>query len=130
MATARDDDDEDAQPAQQHELDAIENGGLVSRTHGKAHAARSLRQHVRHLGKQGVEQTIRAATPQPRLDCGRRSLRTLGIEQEIHVETIATVRRNAAGRGVRLLDVAFLFQSRQDASHCGRRDTQTGSRDQ
>ena len=130
VAAAGDDDDEHAHGAERHELDAVEHRRRVRRADREADGARGLREHVRHLRQQRVDQTIRAVAAQPRLDRRRRAPGALRLEQEIDVEAVASVGWNASRGGVRLGDEAVLFESRQDAAHRRRRYAESGRRDQ
>ena len=97
MAAARHDDDEHAQPAERHELDAVEHRGFVRRPHREADASRRLRQHVRHLREQRIEQPIRALAAQPSLDRSCRPVGAFGVEQQIDVKAVAAIGRDASG---------------------------------
>ena len=126
VPAACDDDDENASATEWDELDAIEHRRLVRWTDCEPDAAGGLREHVRNLRQNRVEQAVGAVTPETRLDRVGRAGWSLGLEQEIHVEAVPAVRRDASGRGVRLLDVALFLEPRQDVPDRRRRHTQPG----
>ena len=126
MTAARDNDDEHAHGAEPNELDAIEHGGLVRRAHRKSDAARRLREHVRDLRQQRIQQAVGTLAPEPRLDRRGRAQRTPRFEQQVDVETIAAVGWNSARRSMRLLDVALFFEARKNAADRGGRHAKTG----
>jgi hypothetical protein len=76
------------------------------------------------MRQNGVEQAVGAVASQSCFDRGRGIPGPLGFEQQIHVETIAAIRGNATGRGMRLLDVALFLEARQDVPYGRRRHTQ------
>jgi hypothetical protein len=101
VSAAGDDDHENARIAERHELDAVEDGDSVRRPAGKPNGARGLRQHMRDMRQDRIEQAVGAVASQSRFDRGRGIPRPLGFEQQIHVEAIAAIRGNATGRGMR-----------------------------
>ena len=100
---------------------------FVRRPKREADVPRGLRHDVRRLRQHRIDERRRrcrgAAALRPRSRSGAERLR---FEQEIDVEAVAAVGRDAAGRGVRLLDEAFLLEPRQDVADRGRRHAEPG----
>ena len=57
-------------------------------------------------------------------------LESLRVEEQVHVEAIAAIRRDASRRRVRLLDESFVFEPGEDAADGGGRHAQAGGRDE
>ena len=88
--------------------------------------ARRLGDDVRGLGQDGIHEAAGAVAPEPRLDHARRPRGALRLEQQVHVEAVPAVGRDASGRRVRLLDEPFLLELGEDAADGGRRHTEAG----
>ena len=117
VTAAGDDHHEDASAAQRHELHAVEHRRLVRRADRETDAARRLRKDVRHLRQDGIEQPVGTVPSEPRFHGLGGAARTFGFEQQVHVEAISPVGRNAPGGGMRLLDVPLFLEAGQDVAH-------------
>ena len=80
---------------ERHELDAIEHRRLTRRAKGEADVLGRLRHDVRGLGQDGVGQMAGRIAPQPRFDCVRRTAGALRLEQQIDVEAVPAIGRDA-----------------------------------
>ena len=129
VPAARHDDDEHARRAQRNEFDTVENRRLLRRPQREADLPRSLRHDVRGLREHAIDQGSRSAAPQARLDGIRRATarrRPLRFEEQVDVEAIAAIGRDAPGRRVWLLDVALFLEPREDAADGRRRHPEPG----
>ena len=104
-----------------HELDVLEPRVRLHRQH-HAGRARQSRQHARGFGQHGVDRLGGAGGGDLRLD---RLAVVLGHVTDLHQcideEAQAAFGRQAAGRGVRRIDEAELFEVRHHVAHRGRR---------
>ena len=110
--------------AQRNELDAVEHRRLVRRTDRETDAARRLRDSTCDTCG-STESSSRSGCPAGAVPPPpRRAGRPLRLEQQVHVEAIAAVGRNAPGRGVRLLNVTLFLEPGEDVAHRRRRHAQ------
>ena len=116
LIAARDDDDQHARAVERHELDALQDGRMAV-GHREAHVPRRARDDVRDAGQQIVHERRGAGMlAQLMLDIRRGAGRPAALEQEVHEDAIPAIGRHASGRGVRLMEIAALFQVGQHAS--------------
>ncbi len=116
--------------AERHELDAIEHGGGVRGAAREPDRPRRLRQDVRDVRENRVEQTVGAVAPQARFDGSGGARRPFRFEELVHVKAIAAIGRDASGRGVGLLHVPLFLEAREDVAHGRGRDAKPCGGDQ
>ena len=125
LVAARDHDDQDLRAVERNELDALQHGGIVGRE-GKAHVPGGARDQMRDRRQQVVHQRRLHGLPaQLLLDVHVRDGRSPALEQDVDERAVAEVGWHATGRGVRLVNVALLFELCQHVSNRGRRQTKT-----
>src|SRR5580765_9066694 len=83
---------------------------------------------MRHLRQQRVEPAVVRLAPEPCFYGVGGSARALRLEQQVNIETVTAVGRDAAGGSVRLLDEPFFFETRQNVAHGRRRHSEPSCR--
>jgi hypothetical protein len=102
-----DHDHQDLSAIERHEVEVFEVAGLGGRGNRKAQLLADPRGFLGHIGEHVIE-GARAA--QARLDLRGRARGPAFAKELVHIAAIAEVCRNPTGRGVRLADVALLFE--------------------
>ena len=126
LSAVGDDDDEHFGRAQRNEFDLFEDAVGRHRQRERDEPRRA-REHLRDRGQHIFGQRRRAGVaPQLRFDRRAAAHRARCGEQLVDVEPIPAIGRDAAGRGMRLLEVSEIFELGERVPDGGRRHTQAG----